>query len=138
MTPFASVSKRDAIQLKREAGQGVIAISPVSGDPKNSFTLVAAREANIQREGLPDPAKVAGSGIKTKESLAWLEAEKSDHPSPELNTDDAKTRMIADEDAREEQQGRVNEMRRRFHGRARKGREDFRTARDYRGDGPER
>ncbi|MCB1469975.1 MAG: hypothetical protein KDK08_23145 [Rhizobiaceae bacterium] len=110
----------------------------MSGDAKEAFSRMAAKDATIRREGLPDPAKVAGSGIKTKESLAWLEAERPSVPSPEYTGDDEQLRDAANENARAERLERINGMRRRLVGRARKGRDDFETAGNYRGDAPER
>ncbi len=110
----------------------------MSGDIKLAFDRMAVKDATIRREGLPDPAKIAGSGIKTKEALAWLATETPTEPCFDLVIDDPALRDGAEEQERGEKRARINQMRRRFVGRSRKGREDFDTARNYRDQDRER
>ncbi|WP_141246513.1 hypothetical protein [Actibacterium ureilyticum] len=110
----------------------------MSGDPKTPFNRMASKEATIRREALPDPARVAGSGITTKETLDWLEARSPRTPNPELVVDDPALREEAADQARNEETARAQIRRTRFENRSRKGREDFRTAQRYRGEGRER
>ena len=54
---------------------------------RKAFDRAAARDAAWRREGLPDPAALTERGIRTKESLDWLEARHPGAPAPELDID---------------------------------------------------
>ncbi|WP_152563636.1 hypothetical protein [Palleronia rufa] len=110
----------------------------MSDDLRKAFSGMAAKDSAIRREGLPDPAKVAETGIKTRESLGWMEARLPSRPAPRHDIDDPGIRGASDDQTNAEAQERVNAMRRRFHKRARKGREDFEMARKCRDRGHER
>lgn len=89
-------------------------------------------------ENAPDPAKVAEIGIKTKDSLAILAAQ---HPAPpkqsyEINQEAA--RQAALDFVRGEHRAQVVRLRERFEQGPEKARQDFGTARDYRGEQRER
>lgn len=95
---------------------------------RDPFNDAAAPDATWEREGKPDPARLAERGILTRESIAWMAAKKPDSPAPEYNIDDADIRGAADEAVREEHRARINEIRQRFRDRSLKGREDFNMA----------
>lgn len=93
----------------------------------------------VQRHRLLDfLAQLAGSGITTKEVLDWLEARSPKTPRPELVIDDPALRKAAISGARNFESTRIRKRRERFEGRGLKGRDDFKTARDFRGEDRER
>ncbi|QAX31060.1 hypothetical protein [Leisingera sp. NJS204] len=108
------------------------------GDPKDAFDRMASNEARVRREGLPDPSRVAETGIKTKEALEWMALEQPDKPELVRDIDDENLRREAQDKTIEERRAQVRNMRTRFRQTARKGREDFETARSFRGHGHER
>ncbi len=108
------------------------------GDVKERFNASANAASTWKRENMPDPAKVAERGIKTQESLAYLAAQHPAPPEPSYDIDQENTRQAALEQERARQRMRVNWMRERLHERPEKARQDFRTARDYRGHEQER
>ena len=110
----------------------------MSVKPKDAFERMASNEARVLREGLPDPSRVVGSGIKTKEALDWMALEKPDRPELVREIDDECLRREAQDTTIEERRAQVREMRMRFRQTAQKGREDFETARNYRGHEQER
>ena len=99
---------------------------------KDVFDRAASQQSTWRREGLPDPAKIAARGIRTKESLDWMESLKPKTPAPELHIDDAALRLEATQEAQAEHRARINALREDFHQRPQKARGDFATARDYR------
>lgn len=113
-------------------------INPVSAEVRASFQRAASEKETARREGLPDPAKVAGSGIKTRESLDWLEAEHPKTPQPERSIDDGALRIEAAERSSQDHRDAVERQRDHWRGRARKGREDFGTAHNWAGSEWER
>ncbi|MBO9462446.1 hypothetical protein [Labrenzia sp. R5_0] len=98
---------------------------------KKPFERAAAKDAAWRREGLPDPAALNERGIRTKESLDWLEARHPKPPSPELDIDNPALHDEAIQVARQAHQDQINALRRDFHERPQKARQDFGTARDY-------
>ena len=99
---------------------------------KEQFDRSASPQTTWRQEALPDPAKVAGRGIRTKESLDWMESLKPKTPAPELHIDDAALRLEATQEAQAQQRAVINALREGFHQRPQKARGDFATARDYR------
>ncbi|SFU18600.1 hypothetical protein [Sedimentitalea nanhaiensis] len=110
----------------------------MSAKPKDAFERMASNEAHVRREGLPDPSLVAGSGIKTKEALDWMALERPDRPELVREIDDECLRREVQDATIEEKRTQVRNMRMRFRQTARKGREDFETARSFRGHEHER
>lgn len=98
----------------------------------------ASTGRDLRREGHPDPAAVAASGIKTRESIAWMERRNPDAPAPARTIEDEGIRREADAQAEQERRERMEELRRRLRDRSRKGREDFETGRAWRGHDRER
>ncbi|WP_170401526.1 hypothetical protein [Ruegeria arenilitoris] len=105
---------------------------------KKSFERAAHPSSNWQKEGKPDPEKVAERGIKTRESLDWMAAQEPDKPEPAYKIDNADVREASDAGARAKNRQRVTWLRERFHQKSRKARADFATARDFRRDDRER
>lgn len=105
---------------------------------KKSFDRAAHSSANYQREGKPNPAKLAANGIKTPESLAWLEGQSPDAPQLTHEIDNADLRQSGIEDARENRRQAIQRFREAFRQSSRKARADFTTARDYRQQDRER
>lgn len=99
---------------------------------KDGFEGAADKAAIWRREGLPDPAKIIGRGIRTRESLDWLAARAPKTPAPELHIDDPALRQGAAEAERQEHRSRINRLRAEFLGRSDKAKRDFATARDWR------
>lgn len=102
------------------------------GDAAKAFAMMAPEDAIVRREGLPDPAKLAAAGVKTREVLDWLELRAPAPPAPEHHIDDPQLRREALENERAEHRARINALRRQFAGRSEKGREDFSLANRYR------
>ncbi|ARE41697.1 hypothetical protein RGUI_3556 [Rhodovulum sp. P5] len=105
---------------------------------KKAFDQAADPKSTWRREGLPDPAKLAGHGIRTRESLDWLSAREPSDPAPELHIDDPAIDGAARAAAQDEHRARINRMRAEFRSGAVKTQRDFGTARDYRGSEHER
>ncbi len=105
---------------------------------KKSFDRAAHPSSSWQREGKPDPAKVAERGIKTRESLDWMAAQEPEKPEPTYEIDNAEVREASDVGARATNRQRITRLRERFHQRSRKARSDFTTARDFGRDDRER
>lgn len=105
---------------------------------RDAFRRMSGPDARVRREGLPDPAKVAAAGIKTRESLDWLAQEKPEHPAPRLEPDDEDTRQDAQAQAIKTRREQSRTMRANLGQRSRKGRDDFETARSWGGDEIER
>lgn len=99
---------------------------------KKPFEHAADKRASWRREGLPDPEALTERGIRTKESLAWLEAQKPKALSPELTIDNPALRQQAAQSAEQQRKDQINALRRSFLEGAQKARQDFGTARDYR------
>lgn len=104
----------------------------------DAFRRAASPSAHVRREGLPDPSKVAGKGIKTKESIDWLALEAPDHPEPTYEIDNETLKREVSESSARDQRNRVNSMRKQMRATARKGRADFETARSWRDQNRER
>lgn len=98
---------------------------------KKPFERAAAKDAAWRREGLPDPSALNERGIRTKESLDWLEARHPDAPAPELTVDSPALRHAALENARQAHQEQIDVLRREFREGSQKARRDFGTARNY-------
>lgn len=105
---------------------------------KDRFGQASATGATWQREGKPDPASVSARGITTRETLDWQAAKAPQTPAPEYHIDDPALRREAQEAVAEEHRATIERLRRAFEGRSAKARQDFVTARDYRGHGRER
>lgn len=103
----------------------------MSGEIKSTFRRMADPKAHVRRDGLPDPAKIAGSGIKTREALDWMEADHPKAPAAERAIDDEALRIEASEAASQERRDAVEQMRTGWRQRSRKGRQDFETARNW-------
>lgn len=96
-------------------------------DMKDRFKANAAQHSQERRDGMAAPQELFEKRIKTREMLDWIERRKPDDPALELTPDDAASR----EHAEQENLRFARRMRRRFHQRSQKGREDFRTAHDF-------
>jgi hypothetical protein len=105
---------------------------------KDRFTASSDPGAVWKREGLPHPGRLARLGIRTKESLDWQAALHPQPPAPELHFDDADVEAEARENARREHRERINRLRAEFRDGAFKARQDFGTAREFRGQERER
>lgn len=103
----------------------------MSDEIKHTFRRMASGDEIVRREGLPNPAEVAGAGIKTRESLDWLQAEHPKTPQAERTIDDEALSIEAAEQTRQEHRNAVERQRDHWRGRSRKGRADFETARDW-------
>ncbi len=99
---------------------------------RDRFGGASVPTATWRREGMPDPAQVAGKGIVTKESLGWLSSKEPDAPALELTIDDLALFREAHEAAEKEHRARINHLRAELQSRPDKARRDFATARDYR------
>ncbi|MEM6385293.1 MAG: hypothetical protein AAF718_03555 [Pseudomonadota bacterium] len=94
---------------------------------RDRFNAPGKKNAAPPRDGHPSPQALFGKRIKTREVLDWLDRRKPDNPALELTPDDATSR----EHARYENARLARMARRRFHKRAEKGRDDFKTAHDF-------
>lgn len=73
------------------------------------------------------PQELFEKRIKTREMLDWMDRRTPDTPASEYTPDDA----ASHEHGVRESKTLAKRMRRRFHQRSRKGREDFRTASEF-------
>lgn len=92
------------------------------------FKAIAARQAQERRDGMAAPQELFDKRIKTREVLDWMERREPDAPALEHTPDDAASR----EQAERENASLARRWRWRFHQRSQKGREDFKTAHDFR------
>jgi len=95
---------------------------------RDQFKAIAARFAQMRRDGKAAPQELYEKRIKTREMLDWMERRSPDAPAQAYTPDDAASR----EQAERENLRLAKRMRWRFHHRSQKGREDFRTAHDFR------
>ena len=105
---------------------------------KDAFNSSVSKQASTQGANAPDPAKVLGSGIKTRASLNWLEAKKQKPPQPNYTISNREIRNAADREAENERLRIIQRMREALEKRSRKGRKDFGTASRMKGLEPER
>ena len=105
---------------------------------RREFGGAADGRSSWRRECLPDPARLAADGIRTRESLDWLAARHPRPPGLEHHPPDSALRQAAMEAAAKAHRDLINRMRAEFQGRGEKSRKDFGTARDYRGHDRER
>jgi hypothetical protein len=102
------------------------------------FNDAAKRLSAYRRDAAPPADKVAAKGIKTRESLDWMNALYTSRPDLTFEHGNAFTRAAATEAARDEHRARIARLWEEFRARPLKARGDFRLARDYRGQERER
>ena len=100
---------------------------------RKSFGDAASARSGWCREGLPDPARLAADGIRTRESLDWLAARHPRPPALEYHPPDSALRQAATDAAAKAHRDLINRLRAEFQGRGEKSQRDFGTAHDYRG-----
>ncbi|MET3600105.1 hypothetical protein [Martelella mangrovi] len=99
---------------------------------KRSFESAASPRSTWRRENLPDPKKIAERGIRTKESLEWLAAQKPKLPALEHPAPSEALRAAAKRESDAAHKAVIDALRQNWRERARKGRQDFETARGRR------
>ena len=105
---------------------------------KKVFNDAANRLSGYRRDAVPSADKVAAQGIKTRESLDWMNTLHPSRPHLTLEHGNAFTRAAATEAARDEHRARIARLWEEFRARPLKARSDFGLARDYRGEERER
>jgi len=91
---------------------------------RERFKAIAARYAQTRRDGMAAPQELFEKRIKTREMLDWMDRRTPDTPASEYTPDDT----ASHEHGVREGKALAKHMRRQFHRRSTKGREDFNRA----------